>query len=103
MGNEFAKGQSKDSLTEMEKIDIEIGRLIATSGQKKSVPGKCLSAKGLAEFVDGDMEKPEHKEIMAHLVSCPDCYAQFSDVVTMLEETEMEKADTSLSISRAYQ
>jgi hypothetical protein len=75
----------------MEKTDLEIGRLIAASAQKENLSGECISALKMSKFLDGKLKPSEQKKIITHLVSCPDCYEAFSDVVSLLDEYEAEK------------
>ena len=50
--------------------------------------GKCPSAEDLAAYIDGELGEAERQRITAHLASCEDCYAVYTETLRFQLDTE---------------
>lgn len=69
--------------------DRWIVRLIGAVGPRDSKPlpldleePPCPRAEELAAFVDGALEATDRRRVLAHLLDCHRCYAEFREVLT---------------------
>jgi hypothetical protein len=56
-------------------------------------PGPCPAAEDLAAYIDGTLGETERAQVTAHLASCEDCYAVYTETLHFQLESDPDGVD----------